>query len=1025
MKAWRGFGEFMNVSISRRIIALIVFLILANGFASPIFVATPAWGSTCSSQSFSFTGDGSQGTTSGITYTVESITAVGACNWIVPRGVDSVTVLVVGGGGGGGGGSIGTGGGAGAAGGGGGGAGGTVAYTTKSVSNLATVNVTVGSGGAGGAPDNVLTPSGYNAIPGSAGSNSYFAVSSSDSVTATGGGGGGVGTINNEISAGGDGGSNSDYSGGSNNWEGGGGGAGANGNGSNGTDIGGAGGSGANGGIGRSISIALSASAYGGGGGGGGTPGDTDEGTAGSGGTGGGGQGGIQKLAAQSATAGANGLGGGGGGGAGYVSASTREATAGESGGSGVVVIRYTVNTSLGVTSDVTVSRAATLSDSATVFNSRLTLSDSMTISGFETQTIRVTVSTDTGTVNITYSTRLSKATGSGYANAGDNAITAGGSTIAFEGSTSDVQAALDTLKLNLPTSRTSSFSGSATVTISVSFVGGVPTAYNSDNRSFYRNFGSSITWQAAMDLTTASSNCGITFNGLCGYLATVTSETETAFIADKVTTAASWIGGNDTATEGTWRWPYNSPEAGAVFFKDSANNPGDVNVNYCADGLKRYCPAAVTGNISRYNNWNDGEPNEFGSGEDALQILSGSTGRWNDLPSNSSTLPYIIEFGGKTGEAVTYQSRTRNVIVNFSYAYSTGETTAITTSSCPSISITSLTPAGGSSFGGTRLTISGQGLTSSVYINGRIADVRLSSSTSVIVLTPPGPKGSATLRIDGCNASATSTYLYDPDPVISSLTSSSISTTGGVVTITGTFLSGASITIGTTRAIISANTDALITAVLSASSAGEKTMTLTTDFGSTTSKLIYLDPPSLNATLSPPYIAQGDAVSISFAATGATSYSSSVGLPKGLFLNPSTGLLSGTAIKEGIYNFSITATNAVGSDTKSYNLDIDRPTPKAISTNLYFAHKNTSLSASNKASLNRLIARVKAVTPRNLSATITMTGGSGNTKNSLAPTRHDQIKAYLDSQGIQSKTSRSNIGSANKIVILVSWERE
>ncbi len=680
--------------------------------------------------------------------------------------------------------------------------------------------------------------------------------------------------------------------------------------------------------------------------------------------------------------------------------------------------------TGLGTSTDVTISKSASPSDSFTVLNAQIPTSDSMTISGFDTQTIRATVSTDTGTVNITSSSGLSKATGSGYANSGANAITERGSTIAFEGSTSDVQAALDTLKLNLPTSRTSSFSGSATVTISVSFVGGVTTAYNANNGSFYRNFGSLVTWQAAMDLTTASSNCGITFNGLCGYLATVTSETETAFIADKVTTAQSWIGGNDRAVEGTWRWPDNSPEAGAIFFKDSANNSGTVNINFCLDGLQGYCPAAVTGNISRYNNWNDGEPNEFGSSEDAMQILSGGSGRWNDLPANSSTLPYIIEFGGKPGEAVTYQPRTRNIIVNFSYTYPTDETTVVSTTICQSISIASLTPLGGSSSGGTRLTINGQGLTSSVYINGRAADVRLSSSTSVIVLTPPGLKGSATLRVDGCNASATSTYLYDPDPVISSLNSSFISTTGGVITITGTFLSGASITIGTARAIISSNTDALITATLPASSAGEKTMTLTTDFGSTASKLIYLDPPSLKTTLSVPYIAQGDTVSISFAATGATSYRSSAGLPSGLNLNPSTGLLTGTAIKEGIYSFSIIATNAVGSDTKSYNLDIDRPTPKAISTNIYFAPKNSSLSASNKTSLNRLIAKVKAVSPRNLSATITMTGGAGTTMNSLAPTRHNQIKGYLESQGIQIRTNKSNIGSANKIGISITWER-
>lgn len=342
----------------------------------------------------------------------------------------------------------------------------------------------------------------------------------------------------------------------------------------------------------------------------------------------------------------------------------------------------------------------------------------------------------------------------------------------------------------------------------------------------------------------------------------------------------------------------------------------------------------------------------------------------------------------------------------------------------CRNPEITSLFPSGGPSSGSTRLTISGSGLTSSVYINGRIADVRLASSTSVTVLTPPGTKGSATLRIDGCNTSASATYLYDPDPLISSLSSTLISTAGSLITISGTFLSGASITIGTDKATISSNTDALITAALPPSTAGEKTMTLTTSYGSTTSKLTYLDPPILNPALNSSYIAQGDNLSLSISAPGASSYSSTGTLPLGLSLNPTTGLLSGIATKEGIYNFSITASNAVGSDTKNYTLDIDRPTPKPITANLYFAHKNSTLSPSNKASLDRLIRRIKAIAPRNLPATITMTGGAENTASNLAATRQGLIKDYLETSGIKIKNTTSESGSTNKVRVEVGWGR-
>ena len=342
----------------------------------------------------------------------------------------------------------------------------------------------------------------------------------------------------------------------------------------------------------------------------------------------------------------------------------------------------------------------------------------------------------------------------------------------------------------------------------------------------------------------------------------------------------------------------------------------------------------------------------------------------------------------------------------------------------CPTTTITSLSPSGGTSSGGIRLTITGSGLTSSVYINGHIADVRLSSSNSVTLLTPAGTKGAATVRIDGCNTSSSTTYLYDPDPVISSLSTISIATSGGAITITGSFLSGASITIGTTRAAISSNTDALITASLPPSTAGEKVMTLTTPFGSTTSKLTYLEPPSLAASISSGYIAQGDAVNLSYAATGSTSYSASGILPHGLSFNTSTGALSGIATKEGIYNFSITASNAAGSDTKNYTLDIDRPTPRPITTNLYFSHKNSTLSSSNKVSLDRFITRINSVAPRNLSATITMAGGAGNSKTSLTNIRHEQIKRYLEASGIKVKSATSAIGSASKVEVAVTWTR-
>ena len=344
--------------------------------------------------------------------------------------------------------------------------------------------------------------------------------------------------------------------------------------------------------------------------------------------------------------------------------------------------------------------------------------------------------------------------------------------------------------------------------------------------------------------------------------------------------------------------------------------------------------------------------------------------------------------------------------------------------SSCPLTTITSISPLGGPSSGGTRVTISGQGLSPSVYIAGRLADLRLASSTSVTVITPAGSKGSATIRIDGCGSSASTTYLYDPDPVISSLSSLSISTSGGSITITGSFLSGASLSLDGARALLSTNTDEKVIATLPPSTPGEKTLTLSTSFGSASKKLNYISPPSLAQTLPSNYIAQGDLVSLSFATAGANTYSSSGTLPAGLSLNIATGLLTGTASKEGIYNFSITASNEVGSDTKSYTIDIDRPAPKAISSNIYFSTKVSALSATNHSSLDRLVNRINAIAPRNLAATITISGGNDTSQRDLTILRHDQVKKYLEASGIRIKSFTSIPGSPNKIGVTASWVR-
>jgi Ca2+-binding RTX toxin-like protein len=148
----------------------------------------------------------------------------------------------------------------------------------------------------------------------------------------------------------------------------------------------------------------------------------------------------------------------------------------------------------------------------------------------------------------------------------------------------------------------------------------------NSENGHFYEFIAADgITWTQAK--VAAESK---TYFGLQGYLTTVTSTSENAFIASKLQ-GEGWMGSSDAATEGVWRW-VTGPEAGQQFWS------GDESGN------------AVNG---MYENWATGEPNNSSSdpsGEDHGHFLSG--GNWNDyLYNNTSIEGYVVEYGGMPGD--------------------------------------------------------------------------------------------------------------------------------------------------------------------------------------------------------------------------------------------------------------------------------------------------------------------------------------------------------------------------------------
>jgi flagellin len=133
------------------------------------------------------------------------------------------------------------------------------------------------------------------------------------------------------------------------------------------------------------------------------------------------------------------------------------------------------------------------------------------------------------------------------------------------------------------------------------------------------------INWSNARAHAAASDLADPDFNH---YMATVTSSDEQDEINRQLGSAANntalWLGGSDQTTEGDWRW-VEGPEG---------LENGGIG--------RQFWQGTGTGGTGApwkgaYENWNDpNEPNDSGSNEDALQILS-TDGEWNDLPLSST----------------------------------------------------------------------------------------------------------------------------------------------------------------------------------------------------------------------------------------------------------------------------------------------------------------------------------------------------------------------------------------------------
>ena len=184
---------------------------------------------------------------------------------------------------------------------------------------------------------------------------------------------------------------------------------------------------------------------------------------------------------------------------------------------------------------------------------------------------------------------------------------------LVITGTMASINTALASLKVN-----TGSVVGNVKLSVAATIN---PTGfyYNGVNGHFYKpvTAGTTYTGARAASLLT-------TFKGQTGYLVTITSASENAFIFANVPQANVWFAATDEVIDG--RWVIDAgPEKGTVMKTSNGQTNGNI--------------AGV------YNNWAGGEPNGGNHSEDYAVTNWGGASTWNDLSNNWSN-PYIIEYG-------------------------------------------------------------------------------------------------------------------------------------------------------------------------------------------------------------------------------------------------------------------------------------------------------------------------------------------------------------------------------------------
>jgi len=271
-----------------------------------------------------------------------------------------------------------------------------------------------------------------------------------------------------------------------------------------------------------------------------------------------------------------------------------------------------------------------------------------------------------------------------------------------------------------------------------------------------------------------AGSSLGVTIGGTPATGVSVTDATHIAAITPAGTDGSTWVNitnGNGGTVNTSAAYTYVVPPIFSSILPNSGTTLGGTAVTITGSGFIVGSPFAVT--------------------------IGGN--RASDVVFGSSTSITAVTPAGTAGSTWVNITNGDGGTVNTSAAY---------TYIAPPV-FTRISPASGTTLGGTAVTITGSGFNVgsplAVTIGGNSAsDVVFSSSTSITAVTPAGTAGSTWVNItngDGGTVNTSAAYAYIAPPVFTSISPASGPLSGGTsVTIDGTgFVTGSSlgVTIG------------------------------------------------------------------------------------------------------------------------------------------------------------------------------------------------------------------------------------